>query len=571
MSSGAVPGATLGQTPSPDETTKRLLEMLTRSASTPQIAVKPHPIPIPGQADMNAARNIGMNTAWPANYGFERFGAEVGGMVRNAVSAQKEKQVSAATADWEYLKEAGDELEAAKAGGDQGAIQAAQSKVQAVLGDPKKVKRMQKALQMSWLDPSKTDAYTEGFQRMMKQSKEEEQKKRGAAENLKKMVRPLLRAVTMGAAGGKKEPQLTPDEQGRMSKELYQKIPVSRPQLNPLDVERYAVAIKDLRATPEKYKFQVLGDPPNQKIVALDQTDPTKPYIEVKSASGELAKPPEKRFPGEGKLEVQNGYPTGRVMHNGRYVLPGRPGYTKEDEEAVNLSLGAIDLGDKEKEKLAAIRGGAYAAARAAYQEVPIVDAMTGEAGFDTLLNMARNPGKYVPPAEAEKIATREAVHGSLNANFKAIDKDLAALPNGLDTETQATIKLALKGDDPGVLETLLINKIKEHAPDETLRYLSDLKAMQEDILVLRTVGGMGAGSDMMRNAMIRTVVGPGTSSVKEAHMQMDAAKRTTEALFARRPFTQFTGDMETQTYKGSTYQRKKGSNDPWTLAPKRP
>jgi len=322
MSSGAVPGATLGQTPSPDETTKRLLEMLTRSASTPQIAAKPHPIPIPGQVDMNAARNIGMNTAWPANYGFERFGAEVGGMVRNAVSAQKEKQVSAATADWEYLKEAGDELEAAKAGGDQGAIQAAQSKVQAVLGDPKKVKRMQKALQMSWLDPSKTDAYTEGFQRMMKQSKEEEQKKRGAAENLKKMVRPLLRAVTMEPPGGKKEPQLTPDEQGRMSKELYQKIPVSRPQLNPLDVERYAVAIKDLRATPEKYKFQVLGDPPNQKIVALDQTDPTKPYIEVKSASGELAKPPEKRFPGEGKLEVQNGYPTGRVMHNGRYVLP---------------------------------------------------------------------------------------------------------------------------------------------------------------------------------------------------------------------------------------------------------
>src|SRR6266478_745030 len=571
MTTTPLPGATLGQAPATDETTKRLLEMLTRSAQTPQIAAKPHPIPIPGRVDTEAAGRIGMNTEWPAAWGFERFAGQVGGQIRNAVSELKERQVSAATADWEYVKEAGDELEAAKAGGDEKGIAAAQSKLKAIMGDPKKVKRMQKALQMGWMDPKGSDAYLEGLNRMMKQAKEEEQKKRGAAENLKKMVRPLLRAVTMGAVGGQKEPQLTPDEQGRMSKELYQKIPVTRPQLNPLDVERYAVAIKDLRATPEKYKFQVLGDPPNQKIVALDQTDPTKPYIEVKSASGELAKPPEKRFPGEGKLEVQNGYPTGRVMHNGRYVLPGRPGYTKEDEEAVNLALGAIGLGDKEKEKLAAIRGGAYAAARAAYQEVPIVDAMTGEAGFDTLLNMARNPGKYVPPAEAEKIATREAVHGSLNANFKAIDKDLAALPNGLDTETQATIKLALKGDDPGVLETLLINKIKEHAPDETLRYLSDLKAMQEDILVLRTVGGMGAGSDMMRNAMIRTVVGPGTSSVKEAHMQMDAAKRTTEALFARRPFTQFTGDMETQTYKGSTYQRKKGSNDPWTLAPKRP
>jgi hypothetical protein len=26
---------------------------------------------------------------------------------------------------------------------------------------------------------------------------------------------------------------------------------------------------------------------------------------------------------------------------------------------------------------------------------------------------------------------------------------------------------------------------------------------------------------------------------------------------------------METQEYNGATYQRKKGSNDPWTLAPK--
>src|SRR5258706_2225769 len=339
MSSGAVPGATLGQTPSPDETTKRLLEMLTRSASTPQIAAKPHPIPIPGQADMNAARNIGMNTAWPANYGFERFGAEVGGMVRNAVSAQKEKQVSAATADWEYLKEAGDELEAAKAGGDQGAIQAAQSKVQAVLGDPKKVKRMQKALQMSWLDPSKTDDYTEGFQRMMKQSKEEEQKKRGAAENLKKMVRPLLRAVTMGAVGEKKEPQLTPDEQGRMSKELYANIPMTPRGGSAKEQYDQARTILDIEKAAHEARetyYPPIAD--EQGILrSVNKSNPRDVGTVRDAETGDVVRGIPK---GPAPKVLMNGLVPYAVARNGKVIMPGDAEWTDHDQK---MYEGAID------------------------------------------------------------------------------------------------------------------------------------------------------------------------------------------------------------------------------------
>ena len=100
---------------------------------------------------------------------------------------------------------------------------------------------------------------------------------------------------------------------------------------------------------------------------------------------------------------------------------------------------------------------------------------------------------------------------------------------------------------------------------------------MQEDILVLRNVGGMGQGSDSMRAAITRMIPGPGTSSVKEAKMQMEGAKRTSESLFKGRPEAKFSKDaegsggasgMESKTYNGAVYQRKAGSKDSWTIVP---
>jgi hypothetical protein len=164
------------------------------------------------------------------------------------------------------------------------------------------------------------------------------------------------------------------------------------------------------------------------------------------------------------------------------------------------------------------------------------VDKDTGEVTEVSAFDMAKAPGKYSGASEQEKISARDAVHESLNTNFKATGDSLDKLPNGLDTETQATIKLALRSEDPGIIETLLTNKVKQGAPDEVLQYLTNMKAMQEDVMTLRAVGGITGSSDTLRNAMVAMVPGPGTSSVKEGKMQLAAAKRTSEALFSRRP-----------------------------------
>jgi len=132
-----------------------------------------------------------------------------------------------------------------------------------------------------------------------------------------------------------------------------------------------------------------------------------------------------------------------------------------------------------------------------------VTDTKTGEVREVSAMDMAREPGRYTGASEQEKVSARDAVHESLTTNFKALEKSLDKLPNGLDAETQATLKLAMHSNDPGLFETLIVNKIKQGAPDEVLQYLTNMKAMQEDVMVLRSVGGMGTGSDTMRNAMV--------------------------------------------------------------------
>ena len=115
---------------------------------------------------------------------------------------------------------------------------------------------------------------------------------------------------------------------------------------------------------------------------------------------------------------------------------------------------------------------------------------------------------------------------------------------------------------------------MKAGAPDEVLQYLTNIKIMQEDVMTLRSVGGMGfwLRRDASRDGADNSGRGDEFSQRSE-DANCEAGERTSEALFSRRPQSKLpaTGggeEMETQTYQGATYQRKKGTKDEWTLVP---
>lgn len=544
---GGAPVPSFGQsagTPDPsmqvNNMAKAIMQRLAQAQQRKQFAGTPVPGAVPQRQDPNAGHSIGMNTANPHAWGKQRFAAGVQSMIANAVSDQKQKKLNKAEADWTYMQSGLNELYAAQASGDPKAVAAAQQKVDVVLGDPKKLKEMAKALNQDWLNPEKTTVYGEALKKVTAKAGQDAQTQAGkqqAAQGLKGMMQKLMQR--------QQQPQLSPEQQKAMSAEIQAKAPTTMAggtsTKDMLDsakaIEDLARAEKELRTAPDKFEFKTIKNSDgSEKIVAMDKSDPSKPYTEVKSSSGEVAKPGEKKYANDGKLEVVGGIPTGRVMHGGKWVSPGQDSYTAEDKKAVDLGMNAQGLSQKQKEKLVSLRAQESAKDRAAFVFHNVVNKQTGEVGEVSALDMAKNPSMYGGASEQEKISARDSVHESLNTNFKSLSDSLDKLPNGLDTETQALIKQALNEENPGMIETLMVNKLKQGASDELLQYLTNIKLMQEDVMTLRSVGGMGAGSDSMRHAMVQTVPGAGTSSVKEAKMQIAGAKRTSDALFSRRP-----------------------------------
>jgi hypothetical protein len=567
---GVVPGQTPGTTPpfaspTPDDTTKKLLEMLTRSASTPQMSAKPVPMPVPGRVNPQAAESIGMNTEWPHAWGFQRFAGEIAGNVRNAIAAQKEKQVSQATADWEYLKEAGDELEAAKTSGDQKGISAAQSKVQAILGDPKKVKRMQKALQMSWLDPSKTDAYTEGLNRMMKQSKEEEMRKKSAADGIKRVFSQMKNKISPPT------PKLTPDEQSRMSTELYNKIPLTRAgqdAKSQLELARTVLDIeKAANEARQKYQYVPTAD---GKVSAINKNDFKDAHVVKYAETGEDVQA--KQTGKQGPI-MQAGIPIG-VWHNGKPVLPGDADWTDHDQKMYDGTLDAakekqmlrmdpIIAGEigvppdpkdfakgrsdpgygealkkymKQADKIRLDNGIALASARGtaynATKPVQVID--YDEEGRPverwTTAGAAISQG-LAGGSEGTKLTTRESQMTDIEFSSKKEREAITNLDKKFTPAQIAKLYLILHSDDETLVKTESSALAADDLTDKQMDFVVWTGHLNERAMSLRTVAGMGQGAQDLRNAIRGILPGLRSGNNKLMMKQLDAFDNQTAIL----------------------------------------
>jgi hypothetical protein len=200
--------------------TKRMLEMIMRTASQRRFAGKPVPAPVPGRQDPYNAPAYMTSGPNPHAWGAQRLLYGIQAMMGNAVAHHKEEKIQKAVADWEYAGDALNEYYAAQAGGDQNALQTAQKKLDVVFGDPKKLKNMAKALNQDWLNPEKTTVYGEALKRVANEEQQTGAKKQQAKTGIQNLFKKLI-------GQGKPQPQLTPDEQKRMEQEIISKAPTT--------------------------------------------------------------------------------------------------------------------------------------------------------------------------------------------------------------------------------------------------------------------------------------------------------------------------------------------------------
>jgi len=201
-------GGAAGQ---PTDQMQQLLKMILSGAQQrPQVA-QPTPAPIPPGAP-NQPTLVGKHTG-PAN-----LGAAIGSTIQNAVHQEKQKKLAAATSDWTDLLTSTQKYMTPDGKVDPKAYQ--DPAVMQVLGDPKKLKRMAKALNQDWLNP-KPDEYADALKIATKQH----QDKQGAIQGLKQTMQQMVQHIRGQGQQGQVSPQ--------GAESIMQRAPIGKPQQDP--------------------------------------------------------------------------------------------------------------------------------------------------------------------------------------------------------------------------------------------------------------------------------------------------------------------------------------------------
>jgi hypothetical protein len=267
---GAAPVAQ-GGVPDPssqvNDMTKKLLATIAQAAQRRQFAGTPVPAAVPGFKDPAAAQQIGMNTANPNAWGKQRLMNGIATNIQNAVAKQKQQKLLKAEADWTYMAGAMNDLEAAKSSGDPKAVAAAQQKVDIVMGDPKKLKEMARALNQDWLAPEKTTVYGEALKKVTAQAGQQAQndaQKQQAATGLKGMFQKLLQK--------QQQPQLTDAQKQAMAREIQAKAPMAAASLDPKAIEAQEKILHDRAIEAQAAKRDDLASSYKKAALALQET-----------------------------------------------------------------------------------------------------------------------------------------------------------------------------------------------------------------------------------------------------------------------------------------------------------
>ena len=567
--SAVVPGATPpilpgGGTADPSaqvsEMTKRLLATLAQASQRKQFAGTPVPGAIQPQQDMSAARSIGMNTANPRGWGLQRFAAGIQTSIQNAVSQDKQKKLNKAEADWSYLQSALNEKYQAEASKDPKAIAAAQQKLDVVLGDPKTLKNMAKALNQDWLNPEKTTVYGDALKKVSaktKQTEQQDQQKQQAAQGLKGMFQKLMQQ--------RQQPQLSPEQQKAMAAEIEAKAPTTTAGMSVKDQTEAAKGILDLeKASKEARENYQTVVSPDGKVWAYNKTNPKDAYQLRDAESG-------KEITGQTKTTsapkvVANGNVPYAVVRGGKTVTPDSPEWTKEDQTLFDGALGAArqkqqlkippEIGDqigappdpadyakkdrdpayaaalreygKEAMDLEMKKASASAIARARAQndykivEVtdydangdPVTHYTTGKAALEGGLSSATQGAKNL--SRSKQIEDIKVSSENLRDAVTNIDKPFSS-------KQIAVMQEALKAGDESVASAEFQALANEQLTDKQFQALLWIKHLNERAMSLRNIAGMGQGAQDTRDAIRSLLPNMGTGSPERMKTMLDA------------------------------------------------
>ena len=567
-----VPGQTTGTTPpfvggadpsaQVSEQTKRILTALAQAAQQKRFAGQPVPAQVPGRMpdQPTAYMTSGPN---PHAWGAQRLMYGIQKNIQNYVAKHKEDQIMKATADWEYAQSALNEFYSAQSSGDPNAMKAAQSKVDFVFGDPKKLKNMAKALNQDWMNPEKTTVYGEALKRVSAKTQQTDRQKQQAKQGLMGIFQKLM--------GARQQPQLTPEQQQAMSREVAAKAPVQAGGIGVKEQVEAAKGILDIEKASKEARenYQMIAGS-DGRVWAVNKSNP-RDAIQVRdSASGEAVVGPTKAGVAPKVLTVQ-GVPYG--IQKGKDVLtPESENWTADDDKIFKAAKSAADLkqqlridpiiaaelgnppdpkdykggkndtaygkalrdyglkAEEVKNRMTAVTGAARAKAFGEYRPVQAINPATGNVEF--MFAKDAIGGGAAPAGEGAKLMSKQQQFKEIHVATDYLESAIKKLDRPFDAAQIAKLTLALQTQDEGVARTEL----------QTLAGSQELTPAQQDFVVwtaqineramsLRNIAGMGQGAQDLRGAIRSSMPGVRRGSTQMALKQLGAFRNQVNIL----------------------------------------
>jgi hypothetical protein len=533
-----------------DEQTKKILTALTQAATQRRATGTPHPSAVPGQSNPFNAPSYMTSGPNPHAWGAERLMYGVQTMIRNAVSRQKEEQITKATADWEYGQSALNEYYAAQQSGDPEALKVAQTKLDVAFGDPKKLKLMAKALNQDWLNPEKTTVHGEALKRVAADTQKKDGQKQQAKSGIQNMFKSLLDKVKG------QQPQYTDEEKKRMGQEVIEKAPTTTGAFDIKQVNELATLEKTLVEARQKYQYLSAAD---GTIWAVNKSDRNDAHQLRDTDTGDAIKG--KAAAKEGQVYMANGMPAG-VFHAGKPVMPGEPEWKPEDQKMFDVAVN----GAKEKQFLrvdpaiaamigdppnpADFKGGrndpAYGKelatwGKAAFDKQLEKAAATGEARakafneYRPVQAMDADGNVYYTTAkkaieqglagagEGIKLKPREAQINDIQVASQKTRDAINNLDKKFTPDQIAKLYFAMSTEDPSLANTELSTLATQDLTDKQQDFVIWARQLNERAMSLRNVAGMGAGAQDLRTAIRSMIPGIRSGSKEMMNKQLDA------------------------------------------------
>lgn len=263
-----------------------------------------------------------------------------------------------------------------------------------------------------------------------------------------------------------------------------------------------------------KTLFEGLFDP--RSGITLDNNG-------MQHENARLARPTDGKPTPAPKLKVVNGVPMG-VERDGKLITPESKDWSPDDEREFNAAKAAYDTGEASKLKRQEVASSAYARMRGQVQQYSVIDLSTGEPTMANANTINANPGKYGAAGIVQSLKNRAGIFDEIAYTSKQAESAINKLPDApLDESTRAQLALVLRDPDPhsALSQFLQSNFAASLSPDQ-IDYVTGLVALQESAMSLRSIAGMGAGSDKLRGAIMAMLPGPGTPSRAYAKRQME-------------------------------------------------